>query len=68
MALTTRKTISLTGQSTDEKGNPLAQFNASVYLDTKNVNISVNYSADKNNTQIDADLADFKKMVDEVVK
>ena len=43
MALTTRKTINLNGQSTDSNGKQLAQFNASVYLDTKNINISVNY-------------------------
>ncbi len=68
MALTTRKTINLNGQSTDSNGKQLAQFNASVYLDTKNINISVNYSADTDSEQVDADLADFKKMVDEVVK
>lgn len=68
MALTTRKTINLNGQSTDSNGTKLAQFNASVYLDTKNINISVNYSADTDSEQINSDLADFKKMVDEVVK
>lgn len=68
MALTTRKTINLNGQSTDSNGKQLAQFNASVYLDNKNINISVNYSADTDSEQINSDLADFKKMVDEVVK